>query len=125
MPKIIINNYDSNTTLVKVKCQKIRPRVVKNLIQIQHLLKLNKIRYSKSTSIKKNSNTTLVKVKFAFLFCLLWGINSNTTLVKVKFTSKFLFPSTISYSNTTLVKVKFGGVYVLIVEPLRFKYNTC
>ena len=48
-------------------------------------------------------------LKLNFVMCMhnILQKNSNTTIVKVKFTSKFLFPSTISYSNTTIVKVKF------------------
>ena len=39
----------------------------------------------KNESKKDNSNTTLVKVKFLYLFqSMLWKHNSNTTLVKVK-----------------------------------------
>ena len=34
---------------------------------------------------KKNSNTTLVKVKFDYIYCYIWSRwYSNTTLVKVK-----------------------------------------
>ena len=58
-------------------------------IQIQHLLKLNLVYHLISSCIcKKNSNTTLVKVK---CFC-------TTTINRCS-----------CYSNTTLVKVKFRG----------------
>ena len=100
------------------------------IIQIQLLLKLNRYGIYQIVNVGRNSNTTLVKVKFAQLrkiplayfnsnttlvkvkYCLLNGIdliyvNSNTTLVKVKSSTSSLTTSKSINSNTTLVKVKW------------------
>ena len=63
---IMINWYYSNTTLVKVKSWATFTRDKKYLIQIQHLLKLNKTRTALEIIKNKNSNTTLVKVKYFY-----------------------------------------------------------
>ena len=59
---ILVQN--SNTTLVKVKLLSVNavPYLV-NVIQIQHLLKLNYIHKVRNLLLSPNSNTTLVKVK--------------------------------------------------------------
>ena len=76
-------------------------------IQIQHLLKLNKVA-KKACNQYLNSNTTLVKVKLIMeLKDTVKLMYSNTTLVKVKLFSTAIFAIIHSYSNTTLVKVKF------------------
>ena len=57
----------------------------KEQIRIQHLLKLNEVMALFGESSKRNSNTTLVKVKLSFAIIMQMKIyNSNTTLVKVK-----------------------------------------
>ena len=76
------------------------------LIQIQHLLKLNKQRRFSSSEIS-NSNTTLVKVKlsvkqkkrrdYTIQIQHLLKLNGSLKLHKV---------DSFFYSNTTLVKVK-------------------
>ena len=60
--------------------------------------------------IKKDSNTTLVKVKSATIYPFEnFNGYSNTTLVKVK-SNFFMYPARfVFYSNTTLVKVKLGN----------------
>ena len=100
----------------------------RELIKIQHLLKLNQ-NYKLIMDLVPNSNTTLVKVKLKILKIKIYHdeiqiqlllklnvkstffgsskyYNSNTTLVKVKchqINQALYHPS---YSNTTLVKVK-------------------
>ena len=94
---------NSNTTLVKVKFNKMK----------------------KNEKIKSNSNTTLVKVKSTASFATLWNLfYSNTTLVKVKLKLLATLKRLLKNSNTTLVKVKLmSGVCVL---PFKiFKYNSC
>ena len=72
-------------------------------IQIQHLLKLNKVPQTDAGVTSINSNTTLVKVKSQSLL-----------------NAQCFYP----YSNTTLVKVKFGShASAILITP--FKYNTC
>ena len=57
---------DSNTTFVKVKCNISSTGWRKwKRIQIQHLLKLNRCA-GKSNFIRRNSNTTFVKVKWDY-----------------------------------------------------------
>ena len=77
--------YHSNTTLVKVKFRCSRAKYFRCHIQIQLLLKLNRIQKVISIGVL-NSNTTLVKVKSwsgkPFVVAI---FNSNTTLVKVKY----------------------------------------
>ena len=53
----------SNTTFVKVKSIKSHVRGFKNRIQIQHLLKLNPLKFNHRGGHESNSNTTFVKVK--------------------------------------------------------------
>ena len=99
------------------------------LIQIQHLLKLNTELGTFTGTSFKDSNTTLVKVKYRGLtraaplsviqiqhllklnlvkLEVLWiKLDSNTTLVKVKSLLNPYKVLKIWYSNTTLVKVKF------------------
>ncbi len=105
----LVKMLHSNTTLVKVK---LWPKTLihnKMQIQIQHLLKLN-LSIGKEQDVQcKNSNTTLVKVKFiSSSYNVANSINSNTTLVKVKFYTIIPHFSGLVYSNTTLVKVKFA-----------------
>ena len=76
---------NSNTTLVKVKCQAILSFSDACSIQIQHLLKLNYIVHINIYYFFFYSNTTLVKVKSEFILKMILAIKySNTTLVKVK-----------------------------------------
>ena len=56
--------YYSNTTLVKVKSLKKVLAFNQNIIQIQHLLKLNLFMELKICGLLFYSNTTLVKVKY-------------------------------------------------------------
>ena len=75
----------SNTTLVKVKCCFLYRKPKNLFIQIQHLLKLNKVEAGQTLELTKNSNTTLVKVKYPVFKCSVKFCDySNTTLVKVK-----------------------------------------
>ena len=75
---------------------------------------------------KRNSNTTLVKVKFGILLTLFMPlIDSNTTLVKVKLKKQNLQILLLSYSNTTLVKVKLDSTVKTDITVKSFKYNTC
>ena len=74
----------SNTTLVKVKLAKKKNIKMLQLIQIQHLLKLNADAQEVNAQAR-NSNTTLVKVKSKVCNYVIQKVaNSNTTLVKVK-----------------------------------------
>ena len=76
-------------------------------IQIQLLLKLNANMAGININDMRNSNTTLVKVKYLMITKLgQRQENSNTTLVKVKSAIALLISLASSYSNTTLVKVK-------------------
>ena len=60
-------------------------------------------------SLKQNSNTTNVKVKFLVLIIKNCGyLHSNTTNVKVKCLWLVLFSHMGKNSNTTNVKVKLG-----------------
>ena len=95
---------NSNTTLVKVKFRGGAAHDYYVQIQIQHLLKLNKIYVHKKKLTLVHSNTTLVKVKcgcMAHFVELPWN------------------------SNTTLVKVKLAGDWEKSNGCQRFKYNTC
>ena len=60
---LLVENIDSNTTLVKVKSLPIISTFCTPLIQIQHLLKLNVDKKNGVYQFMINSNTTLVKVK--------------------------------------------------------------
>ena len=51
--------------------------------------------------------------------------NSNTTLVKVKYVEAEKALLGAIYSNTTLVKVKCGTANPVILNNGLFKYNTC
>ena len=76
--------------------------------------------------IYKNSNTTLVKVKYyQDVNSELELINSNTTLVKVKSIANRQNLKKPLNSNTTLVKVKFELSRVGARLWKQFKYNTC
>ena len=72
-----------------------------------------------------NSNTTLVKVKYAVdIYSYFIFGNSNTTLVKVKLKVLKSWLKLTGYSNTTLVKVKLF-LYIILFSFISFKYNTC
>ena len=74
----------------------------------------------------KDSNTTLVKVKFLIYSYLHVVVHySNTTLVKVKSNKAILAGNTYSDSNTTLVKVKLLINLFRLRENPKFKYNSC
>ena len=95
----------------------------------------------------KNSNTTLVKVKFLIVDVICdFGYYSNTTLVKVKSKGANHPLKSKKNSNTTLVKVKWrflasnfiaGAIQIQHLLKLnrgckkfeggtkKFKYNTC
>ena len=68
------------------------------------MLKLNWQKVKVNTIIKKHSNTTLVKVKYA--------TGSSQAQFEVN-------------SNTTLVKVKFASIEVELEVEQEFKYNSC
>ena len=51
--------------------------------------------------------------------------NSNTTLVKVKFPFTYIKRGDGANSNTTLVKVKFNEAIEKFNKTKAFKYNTC
>ena len=74
-------------------------------IQIQHLLKLNFLKLVMQLFIVRNSNTTLVKVKY------------QKSQAEIKFF--------VNDSNTTLVKVKFNDDENIVKITAVFKYNTC
>ena len=95
------------------------------LFFVQHLLKLNKTGRKSDFAWLKDSNTTLVKVKYLWdLLNLLCLVYSNTTLVKVKFRVEKPAEGSQNNSNTTLVKVKF--IYLKnFINFFLFKYNTC
>ena len=76
-------------------------------------------------TLKKYSNTTLVKVKSKnSLSDSSRHINSNTTLVKVKLDLTLAIGLPLTNSNTTLVKVKYILTTVL-EKAWEFKYNSC
>ena len=79
-------NYNSNTTFVKVKYASITLMTSYTIIQIQHLLKLNKYIPCSKPQSYGYSNTTFVKVKSScFLHLKKLKLYSNTTFVKVKY----------------------------------------
>ena len=60
---------------------------------------------------QKNSNTTLVKVKFEYkVRKIIREHDSNTTLVKVKYGLGIVTLIWLIHSNTTLVKVKLEEI---------------
>ena len=80
---------------------------------------------------RRNSNTTLVKVKsWKQIKTLLIQIYSNTTLVKVKFRPNFFAGKQNYNSNTTLAKVKwiacmyYSRYFIIIQIQLLLKLNS-
>ena len=91
----------------------------KKYIQIQPMLRLNKVAYLHYQRVPLYSNTTNVKVKLLFPDTRLYGKgNSNTTNVKVKSASICAGRRINGHSNTTNVKVKYGNTvnYVKFAE---------
>ena len=74
-------------------------------IQIQHLLKLNKA-FNLDGTIKNNSNTTFVKVKFEF-----GSTRIKAVLIKIQIQH--------------LLKLNIADVSCLFVVVSIFKYNIC
>ena len=64
---VMLNNIYSNTTLVKVKFSNYICSIKYKRIQIQHLLKLNDKQFKSVCKGYNDSNTTLVKVKYRIL----------------------------------------------------------
>ena len=98
-----MENYYSNTTLVKVKFS--APSILEGT--------------------NPYSNTTLVKVKFNYSILIIFiRLNSNTTLVKVKWYRSWLVREICQIQIQHLLKLNLLLHFCYILELL-FKYNTC